>query len=303
MSAPPTDPRFPYGTQPKPNAPDTVYMVPPMLNNLLGLWKTPYAVLLQSVGTIPIPTYQLCAYPPPDRPWNEQLVSYLQQFAGVPTVAIAEFVSDLYKVAIWNDYCEAVPAPQPDLPPPEGATEPVLADPTLEDLPPLPAEATTSDLLYQLTAVLGYLRQVQSGQQGIGFVVDWMQRHMTVRDPVAGTPFNIAGVGQTIMFDAAAPFDTQHPVGALVEVTAYPLQRSRVDANPDVYYDAGWISFGVSGSAGTPFRIKRPNHTFWFGGLECFACSWSLPSGVTATVTPLLVPPLHPVVIDVNPQD
>lgn len=280
-----------YGSRKKADAPDYVYLVPTYIREIFGAWAEPLTVPLQAMQWTAIETFSMCSKPPPD-------MEALLHEGGMPLARLIpelnytsiDVLMDAAIAHIWPTYCEYLPAPAPELPPPPAA-EPVNLPPTVPDipLPPAPEPLEGPDLAAQLAAQLSLIKTALS-------TLDWLRANVTVRQYGFGTEFAIEGT--SIHQHAPA-------VGYIIEASYPPHLGVSAGAIPRVF-DAGFVSYGherqVQGFAeGMPWgfrlewdlsdtvRLTRPRQFLWTGGVEATLFGWELRPGVSGVVTPLLV--------------
>jgi hypothetical protein len=288
------DPRFPYGTRPKQDAPDQIYVASSVIREILGPWAEPYARAIPYVGDMAFETFSYCSTPPEDADWGRILRDSLLTFGPFGGVALGSAVIRWTRAVLWPEYCEAKPAPSPDLPPPPATETPVLAPPPADLLPVPPPETPEGpDLGAQLSAQMQMLRD-------LAHAVQWLRDNVTVRQYSFGAEFGIEGTGTKSHLAA---------VGYIIEAN-YPEQIGRTQGADPRYFDAGFISCGhlrfstASVEGGFPMpvfepdlgpniRLSRKRQFLWNAGPQTDLFGWELRPGVSATVTALHVVPLE----------
>ena len=139
-----------------------------------------------------------------------------------------------------------------------GTTAPVTEQPCCPPDPQLSA---------RLDAILGLVTTIQRQIAPFAYVA---------QSPVTG----LSGNGH---------ISVQGVIGARVTITSFPSNVGLEDGDPNVVWDAGWVNFGdASGYASRQFISASPITFFPAAAGQFTRIGYSLSSGVTATITPLV---------------
>ena len=288
------DPRFPYGTRRKPDAPDWVYLLPHQVTDALGGYANFFQAAVSIVGMKGWATNDLCSRPPSDTDWNARLQAGAVEFMGQPAWNMAVFLDEFERSLVWPQYCEGVPAPSADLPPPVTyqAPAPAPPPPSLPPPPPL-ADVAGPDTAAQLAAQMTAISAMGSAVANLQALAEWLADNTALRQSTRGDPFDIAGTGHQVVSDA---------IGFEVVTSSYPPSLGRMDSDPPAILRLGYVSWGTTGALTKSEILTRPVQFVWTHGAQVQHFGWSLTPGVTASVTPLYPPPVVEVIPIAEPR-
>lgn len=188
-----------------------------------------------------------------------------------------------YKVSSWSDTTGlgtsfgGLPAFQPivcqqnpfGVPPPAVVQPP--QPPTLI-LPPSWTCGTTADLCARL-------QQVEQKINTIVNAVTLIQRQNAPFAYLRQASFPVSGQGSHAV---------QGILGVSLALADSRTGVSNYPDNPTSYFDLGWISFGTADGMQNAVEIRRRSDLFLGVSPAVTVVSWSLPSGVSGTCTPLV---------------
>jgi hypothetical protein len=184
----------------------------------------------------PILLGDLCGSPPP----------------AVPTFTSDDFIAgtqiwspgsfdkrmQAFRAAVWNFYCECIPAPPGDPDPVPYPDPPPISLPFGTDPLPLPIVCSNEDICSTLNAMM---RQLAAMNVQLAYA----RRDITLIQR-QGVPFGyvpgplhtgLTGVGEITVSDILA---------LSVQFTTIPSQYPHIDADPDTYFGLGWLTLGTA---------------------------------------------------------
>jgi hypothetical protein len=277
MGTPP--PEWEYGSEAKADAPGGFWIGTDQLFESLGDWAGPLSLPLRALPLGHVNTSEMCArIPKPE----EQLGAADLLDAALAPLGMFRMVGKLRiaaENAVWDQYCQLRPAPDPIVeptPPPPAYVPPEPPPPEFEPRPvePLPPGASDQVLLLIYQTLVSIYEMLDRVDGRVKYIAD----ATVTSDYQSVETFTISGSGGRMH---------RRGDGYLFSLTGYPSWMGH-SVSGRTKFDLGWWSAG-----GTPFgehRMERLTRQLqleypighWTGSLQ-----WELNQNVTYTVTVL----------------